>query len=220
MNRCSFHVSLGGIRSLLVVTALLLTLGSITEAGDRSLWSAQLGGGRTIEFKRESPGLWREYQNGRPAFSFEERGENDQFVVLYDPPRNHWVRLYADRCDVMAASSQSDFRTYYRGNWVVRQKAPPANDGRKHWYAEPAHGRKVEFKMESQGKWREFQNDQPFFSFEERGRNTSCVTLHDPSRNHWVRLYEERCDVMAASSQSAFQTYYRGSWNYERGIWP
>ncbi len=64
--------------------------------------------------------------------------------------------------------------------------------------------------------WLEYQNNKQMHSFQENNRAFNWIELYDSSRQLFVRLWNDRCDVWIVKRQPKWVTYYRGGWHATR----
>jgi hypothetical protein len=76
---------------------------------------------------------------------------------------------------------------------------------RDYWRHKKGH-----FENTSGNKWEERAPDDNTYHFVEKERTREYVELHDKSRECWVRLYDDRCEVKF--NDGAFEKLYDGKW--------
>jgi hypothetical protein len=76
---------------------------------------------------------------------------------------------------------------------------------RNYWHHKNGH-----FENTEKNHWEEKAPDDNTYHFTEKERTQHYVELHDKSRDCWVRLYNDRCEVKFGEGN--FEKFYDGEW--------
>jgi len=71
--------------------------------------------GERATYKNVQPGIWHEFQGGRPTYQWKEVARTPEFVEVVDEQRQLWARFFPDV--LLTSNDGKSFSSNMRGSW-------------------------------------------------------------------------------------------------------